>query len=165
MTERTKAIHYHEYEHVSKLPSRLQTLLGHASDACNHAHAPYSGFRVGAAVECKDGKIVLGSNQENAAYPSGLCAERVAVFSAMSNNPAAIIETIAITVKTSNNSALDPVAPCGACRQVIAEYEHKQDKEIELLFTGESGKIIVVKGISSLLPFTFTSDNLPDFKK
>jgi cytidine deaminase len=79
----------------------------------------------------------------------------------MSQNPNTIIERVAITVKSHNGSSLDPVAPCGACRQVIAEYEHRQGKKIEIIFSGESGRTIIVKGIENLLPFTFNSDNLP----
>lgn len=157
-------VHYYEFNHVRELSAEYQSLLEEASKACADAYAPYSGFKVGAAIRCSNGTVIIGNNQENAAYPSGLCAERVAIFSAMAINPHAIIEQIAITVKTKSGNSKEPVSPCGACRQVIAEYEHRQGKEIEILFSSESGRIILVKGISNLLPFTFNSDNLSTHK-
>lgn len=165
MTGKEITVHYYEFNHVRELSSEYQSLLEEASKACADAYAPYSGFKVGAAIRCSNGTVIIGNNQENAAYPSGLCAERVALFSAMAINPQVIIEQIAITVKTKSGNSKEPVSPCGACRQVIAEYEHRQGKEIEILFSSESGRIILVKGISNLLPFTFNSDNLTTHEK
>lgn len=164
MSEKEITLHYYEFNHFRELNGENQSLLEEATKACANAYAPYSGFKVGAAIRCSDGAVVVGNNQENAAYPSGLCAERVALFSAMAMNPHAIIEQIAITVKTISGNSKEPVSPCGACRQVIAEYEHRQGKEIEIMFSSEFGKIILVKGISNLLPFTFNSDNLTTHK-
>lgn len=154
-------IDYKEYDSTSDLEPEYKHLIEQASGACLNAYSPYSGFRVGAAVKCKDGRVVTGNNQENAAYPSGLCAERVAVFTASSQMPNTEISHIAITVKTLNGDITDPVAPCGACRQVIAEYEHRQGSKIIVIFSSESGKTVVIDGISSLLPFAFNSNFLP----
>lgn len=160
MTEKNISFKYEEYNSIEELNSENKHLLDEATKASLNAYAPYSKFNVGAAIKCNDGTITIGSNQENAAYPSGLCAERVAIFAAMSQNPNAHIEKVAITIKSHNGNSLEPVAPCGACRQVIAEYEHKQGKKIEIIFSGESGRTIIINGISNLLPFTFNSDNL-----
>lgn len=160
MTEKSIILTYQEFEGIEELNSNDRQLLKEANKASLNAYAPYSRFKVGAAVKCSDGTITIGSNQENAAYPSGLCAERVAIFSAMSQNPNSVIEQVAITIKSHNGNSLEPVAPCGACRQVLAEYEHKQGKRIQIIFSGESGRTIIVKGITNLLPFTFNSDNL-----
>jgi cytidine deaminase len=161
MNEKELTINYQEYNSVKELDIDHQQLLRIASDACLNAYAPYSGFKVGAAVMCDDGRIFKGNNQENAAYPSGICAERVAIFSAMADNKDTRIRRIAIAIKTINGNSVVPVAPCGSCRQVIAEYEHKQGSPIELMFSAESGKTIVLKGIETLLPFVFNSDYLP----
>ncbi len=161
MNEKELTIRYQEYNSVQELDSDHQQLLKIASNACLNAYAPYSGFKVGAVVKCDDGRTFTGNNQENAAYPSGMCAERVAIFSAMADNMDTRIRQIAIAIKTINGNSMVPVAPCGACRQVIAEYEHKQGSPIELMFTSESGRTIILNGINSLLPFVFNSDYLP----
>lgn len=100
--------------------------MNKAQQARENAYAPYSRFRVGTALQLASGEIVLGSNQENAAYPSGLCAERVAVFSAGANFPNQTITSLAITVRSENHEISEAIAPCGACRQSLAEYEQKQ---------------------------------------
>lgn len=161
MKEQDLNIKYTEFESINELDEDNKHLLSEARQACLHSYSPYSGFSVGAAVKCNDGRIVTGNNQENAAYPSGLCAERVALFSAMSQNNNTRIEKLAIAVKTKNGSVIQPVAPCGACRQVIAEYEHRQGSKIEIIFSSESGKTIIVDGINALLPFTFNADFMP----
>ncbi|HLO90975.1 MAG TPA: cytidine deaminase [Lentimicrobium sp.] len=161
MTEKSLNIKYSELESFNELDEDRKNLVLKAQQACVMAYAPYSGFSVGAAVKCNDGRVVTGNNQENAAYPSGLCAERVAIFSAVSQNPETHIKQLAIAVSTRDKNVVDPVAPCGACRQVIAEYEHRQGSKIEIIFTAETGKTIIVNGVSTLLPFTFNSDYLP----
>ncbi len=161
MNEKELTIRYREYNSVHELDNDHQELINIASKACLNAYAPYSGFKVGAVVMCNDGRTFSGNNQENAAYPSGMCAERVAIFAAMADNKNTKIKQIAIAVKTINGNSHVPVAPCGSCRQVIAEYEHKQGSPIELMFTSESGRTIVLNGIKSLLPFVFNSDYLP----
>ncbi|MEM1002405.1 MAG: cytidine deaminase, partial [Bacteroidota bacterium] len=119
------------------------------------AYAPYSKFCVGAAIFLENGEVVTGSNQENASYPSGLCAERTALFYAGANYPNQEIKSIAITAASSNETTTEPIPPCGACRQVIAEYEDKQQKPIEIFFMGEVGKIAKSYSLANLLPFVF----------
>lgn len=151
---------FSETDQITDLDTADRQLLEKAGEAALRAYAPYSGFRVGAALRLKNGKIVDGNNQENAAYPSGLCAERVAIFSASSQYPDEIVESIAITIDTDSKKVVKPVPPCGACRQVIAEYEHKQGRKIRIIFAGETGHIVQVDGIENLLPMTFNSNNL-----
>lgn len=125
-----------------------------------NAYAPYSKFRVGAAILLDNGKIVLGSNQENAAYPSGLCAERVAIFHAGAIYPNVKIIKLAITAASDTNPTITPIPPCGACRQAIVEYESKQETPIEIYFMGEKGAIYKSNSISNLLPLSFDKSAL-----
>ncbi len=164
MKKITSQFEYEVYDHAGELPAIDQQLLKEATDAAAKAYAPYSGFNVGAAVLLENGIIVQGSNQENAAYPSGLCAERVAVFSASAHYPGIRIIAIAITAKFNDNNILLPVSPCGDCRQVIAEYEHRFEKNIRLIMTGENGTVTVVKNIKTLLPMLFNSEMLTNKK-
>jgi cytidine deaminase len=144
-----------EYDSLDELPKDIQNLMDQAVEIRKKAYAPYSQFRVGAALLLDNGKIVLGSNQENAAYPSGLCAERVAIFHAGSIYPEAKILKIAITAASDTNQTKAPIPPCGSCRQSIAEYEIKQDTPIEIYFMGEIGSIYQSASLKNLLPFMF----------
>ncbi len=143
------------YDSLAELPESIQELFSAATDACHKAYAPYSHYAVGAALRLDDDSIVKGSNQENAAYPSGLCAERTAIFYAGANYPEQKIKSIAITVKSANKVIDSPTSPCGACRQAIAEYEFKQQQPIAIYFKGEIGKIYKVDSLSDLLPLAF----------
>lgn len=143
------------FENQTELPIEIQNLMEQAISIRKTAYAPYSKFRVGAALLLDNGKIVLGSNQENAAYPSGLCAERVAIFAAGSNYPEAKIVKMAITAASDTNTTTVPIPPCGSCRQSIAEYEIKQDQPIEIYFMGEIGAIYKSDSLKNLLPFMF----------
>lgn len=143
------------FEDVSELPTDIKKLMNKAHEAREDAYAPYSHFKVGAALLLSSGEIVLGNNQENAAYPSGLCAERVAVFSAGANFPNQEILALAITARSENQPTTDAIAPCGGCRQSLAEYEQKQKSPIATYFMGESGKVIKVDSIADLLPLGF----------
>jgi cytidine deaminase len=143
------------FESVSELPTDIQNLMDQAVEIRKNAYAPYSKFRVGAALLLDNGKIILGSNQENAAYPSGLCAERVAVFYAGANYPEATILKMAITAASDTNQTTAPIPPCGSCRQSLAEYEIKQDAPIEIYFMGETGQIYKSDSLKNLLPFMF----------
>lgn len=143
------------YNSIDELPSEIRSLMEQAIEIRKKAYAPYSHFRVGAAILLDNGKVVLGSNQENAAYPSGLCAERVAIFQAGAVFPDAKIVKLAITAASDSNPTLSPIPPCGACRQSIAEYEFKQDAPIEIFFMGESGEVYVSNSIANLLPLSF----------
>ncbi|MDQ3049305.1 MAG: cytidine deaminase [Bacteroidota bacterium] len=160
MRKISSEINYEVYDSSDELSGDDRKLLEQAIDATGSAYAPYSNFHVGAAVLLENGVVVKGSNQENAAYPSGLCAERVALFSASAHNPGVTICAIAITARFSDSMGLLSVSPCGDCRQVMAEYEHRFHASIRLIMTGENGKIVVVPSIKTLLPLMFNSDSL-----
>jgi cytidine deaminase len=150
---------YNEIGSIDELPEIDKHLLDTALRAVEKAYAPYSAFKVGAAVLLEGGLIVSGSNQENAAYSSGLCAERVAVFAASSEYPGRIIERIAVVSKDKNGQ-LRSVTPCGSCRQVLYEYERRQDHAISVLMIGEDETLLEFKNIDSLLPFGFSKDQM-----
>jgi cytidine deaminase len=143
------------YDSLNELPSEIQLLMGKAADAREKAYAPYSNFQVGAALLLDNNEIITGSNQENASYPSGLCAERTTIFYANSQYPNSKILKMAITAGSNKNKTTSPIPPCGACRQVIAEYEVKQDAPIEIYFMGEVGKVAKSNSLSNLLPLIF----------
>ncbi len=145
---------------VDELPNDVQELMKQAIEARKNAYAPYSKFKVGCALLLDNSKIVIGSNQENAAYPSGLCAERVAIFSSGAQYPDAKILKLFITASSSSQLINKPIPPCGACRQSIAEYELKQDTSIEIYFMGETGEIYLSNSLKNLLPFVFDKDYL-----
>jgi cytidine deaminase len=148
------------FENLEELPIDIQNLMEQAIDVRKKAYAPYSKFKVGTALYLDNGKVVLGSNQENAAYPSGLCAERVAVFQAGSIYPQAKILKMAITAASETNQTTSPIPPCGACRQSIAEYEIRQETPIEIYFMGETGPIYRSDSLKNLLPFMFDKNFL-----
>ncbi|WET04659.1 cytidine deaminase [Flavobacterium sp. YJ01] len=143
------------FENLNELPTDIQELMNQAVEIRKKAYAPYSKFRVGAALLLDNGKVILGSNQENAAYPSGLCAERTAIFYAGSAYPEAKILKMAITAASDTNQTTAPIPPCGSCRQSIAEYEIKQDTQIEIYFMGEIGEVYKSSSLKNLLPLMF----------
>ena len=142
----------------SELPVEDQQLITKAEEAMLGAHAPYSNFNVGSAVLMEDNSIVIGNNQENAAYPSGLCAERVALFAAksLSKQP---IQTIAIVARNQKKQPADAFS-CGNCRQVMMEYANSQAAPIRIIMGDHNGKIVVVDDVRKLLPFSFHSKSL-----
>lgn len=144
----------------SELPIEIQNLLAQAIAIRKKAYAPYSKFRVGAAILLDNGKIILGSNQENAAYPSGLCAERVALFQAGALYPESKIVTLITSAASDTHATTTPIPPCGACRQSIAEYEMRQDSPIEIFFTGETGEVYKSNSLKNLLPLLFNKNLL-----
>jgi len=148
------------FDSSDELPDTDKNLLLKAIKTRDDAYAPYSGFSVGACVLMDNDEIFLGNNQENAAYPSGICAERVAVWSAMATFPKGKIKKIFISARSEKTEVNNPVAPCGACRQAIAEYETKQQEKIEIYFTGETGKIVKAHTIRDLLPWMFDNSML-----
>jgi len=148
------------FETLTDTPKDIQNLMAAAVEARNNAYAPYSRFHVGTALLLDNGKIISGSNQENASYPSGLCAERTAIFSAGANYPKTKILKIAITAASQIQKTDKPIPPCGACRQSIAEYENKQQQAIEIYFMGEIGTVMKSNSLANLLPFGFNSANL-----
>lgn len=143
------------YDNINELSQDIQYLMNQAIEIRKKAYAPYSQFRVGTALLLDNGKIILGSNQENAAYPSGLCAERTAIFYAGSAYPEAKILKMAITAASDTNQTQAPIPPCGSCRQSIAEYEIRQDTPIEIYFMGEIGEVYKSASLKNLLPFMF----------
>lgn len=143
------------FEGVDELPDAIKLLMNKAIEVKKTAYAPYSKFRVGAAILLENGLIVTGNNQENAAYPSGICAERVAIWKSASDFPNQKIIALAITASSSSQTTKEPVAPCGACRQSLSEYELKQSDKIEVYFMGEIGKVIKTDSVLDLLPIAF----------
>lgn len=131
-----------------------------AQQAANDAYAPYSNFLVGAALVLHNGTLFKGSNQENAAYPSGLCAERTALFAMSAHHPKEKIKLIAVTARRRSDSDYQAALPCGACRQVMAEYEHKQQEAIPVLLQGPKGKFYRLRSVADLLPLQFTNEHL-----
>jgi len=148
------------YTDVSELSSEDKMLMDKAVEARKKAYAPYSKFKVGAALLLENNQIVLGNNQENAAYPSGMCAERVAIWKAGSEFPGIKILKLVISASSSITKVERPVGPCGACRQSLSEYEIKQKQPFEVLFMGEVGEIVKTASLLSLLPFSFDSSYL-----
>ena len=149
----------HEFENIDELPVNDQNLLLEARRITGHAYAPYSGFHVGAAVLLENGLIVSGNNQENSAYPSGLCAERVALFYANANYPDSGVQTIAISAAKRGVLVNEPVKPCGSCRQALAETEVRFKTPIRIILDGQDG-ILVLNGVESLLPLSFSKKAL-----
>lgn len=148
------------FDSISELDIQDQELMNLAVEARKQAYAPYSNFNVGAAILLDNNEIVIGSNQENAAYPSGMCAERVAIYSVGSKYPKKTILKLAISASSSVKEVTQPAAPCGACRQAIAEYEVNQNTPIEIFFMGEKGAIIKVNSLKDLLPLGFDKSYL-----
>lgn len=152
--------HLEVYDDISELPDTVQSLMKAAFKVRDNAYAPYSNFTVGAAILLDNGEVITGSNQENASYPSGLCAERTAIYYCGANFPKAKIKAMAISAKARAKETTTPIPPCGACRQAIAEYEVKQQEPITLFFMGESGKVIKSDSLENLLPLLFTQNYL-----
>lgn len=143
------------YESIDELPKAVHVLMQKAIDAKKNAYAPYSKFKVGAALLLENGLIITGNNQENAAYPSGMCAERVAIWKAASDYPNVKVLTLAISASSSSQLLKEPIAPCGGCRQTLSEYELNQKDKVAIYFMGEIGKIIKMDSILDLLPIAF----------
>ncbi len=145
---------FFEYDSVNELSQEERELINHSKDAVKNAYAPYSKFKVGAAILLESGKIVTGTNQENAAYSSGICAERVAVFYANSMFPGIAIKAIAISAFANNDFIEKPISPCGTCRQVITETETRFKHPVKIYLVGKH-KIIVIESAALLLPLQF----------
>ena len=160
MEQKNLSVSYLEYDSMEELPAPDRGLLEHAKKAVESAYAPYSHYKVGAAVRMGNGKIITGSNQENMAFPSGLCAERVALFAAAAANPGIAVEAIAITSKSLQFPVEKPVTPCGSCRQAIIEYEMLSHEKIRIILMGETGKVLIIEGMEALLPLSFKEDGL-----
>jgi len=142
-----------------ELNESYKNLVNKAKEQIEKAYAPYSGFYVGAAVELENGEIFAGSNQENSAYPSGLCAERVAMFYANAQYPNVPVKALAIAASTNGDFLNDPVTPCGSCRQVLLETETRFEKDITVILYGKQ-KVYVIDKVRELLPLCFEKDSL-----
>lgn len=152
-----KAIHqisYIDFDSISELSDQIQHLVKESKRFAQNAYAPYSQFKVGATVLLQDGSVVGGNNQENRAFPSGLCAERVAIFSASANFPNAEIKAVAVYTDMD-----DLISPCGSCRQAMLEYEIKQGTEVEVYLLNKHDQVRMFNSISDLLPFGFKYNN------
>lgn len=158
MKKLTTAINYLLVQ-PDELPPAEQALVQKAIDATNNSYARYSNFRVGAACLLENGNVVIGANQENAAFPSGLCAERTAIFAAQANHPDQPITTLAIAARNANGLLKSPISPCGACRQVVLEIEDRYQRPVRILLYGTEG-IYVFESIKDLLPFSFVDANM-----
>lgn len=156
MTSKEIRIVYNEYESLDQLELRDRELAQAAIEATKSSYAPYSHFNVGAAVRLDNGEIIKGSNQENAAYPSGICAERTAMFYASANYPENAMTAIAITASQNGTLCDNPVTPCGSCRQVMAQYQTKGGQPMEILLIGGK-KIWKFSKVDDVLPLIFDS--------
>jgi len=152
---------YLEYQKENDLPEEKLILVNRAEEISSQAYAPYSLFKVGAAIRFEDDSILTGNNQENVAYPSGLCAERVALFYAKSQFPELKIKEIAITASCDKFDVTEPVTPCGSCRQALLEYENNQGSPIEVILSGgQSSNVVVIESVKDLLPLSFKESKL-----
>ena len=155
--ERQSSFSYRIYDSREDLLEQEKDLFQAADEASRHSYSPYSHFPVGAALLLDDGAMIRASNQENAAFPSGICAERVAVWKAATEAPDKAFKTLVLTTQESGHA---PVSPCGACRQVLSEYEERSEGELRVLFPGGDGSIIAVDRVRDLLPFPFETASL-----
>ena len=148
------------YQSKEELHEEVKSLMDSAIEAREKAYAPYSKFKVGTAILLENGDVITGSNQENASYPSGLCAERTAIYYAGAKYPKVKILKLVVTASSQNQETSKPIPPCGACRQAISEYEVKQNLPIEIYFMGKTGEVLKSDSIANLLPFVFKKSSL-----
>lgn len=147
------------YCQPQELSSEEQELIEKAKEATRNSYSPYSKFAVGAALRLKDGTIVIGANQENAAFPSGLCAERTAIFAAQAQHPEQPITTLAIAARNASGFMPQPIVPCGSCRQVMTEIEDRYKQPVRILLYGTEG-VYVVKSVKDIVPLSFIGDSM-----
>ena len=151
---------YESYKDISELSESDAWLLEEARNVTENAYAPYSNFHVGAVAIMANGEVVAGTNQENASYPVGICAERVLLGTIATLHPKIEIKSIAISYSSDSVKSDHPISPCGMCRQALLEYENRLSKPIRLILGGLEGRVYIIKTASLLLPFAFTSDEL-----
>lgn len=149
-----------KYKHIEELDNESKYLIHKAKEAAHHAYAPYSKFMVGAAVILDDGSIVTGSNQENASYPLCICAERVVLATAATQYPGRKVMKMAIVAHRKNHKELSPATSCGACRQVMSEYEERQEQSFEVIMHSAPEEWLKCSSAQELLPFGFKRNNL-----
>ena len=160
MQENKFEFNYRVYNSSDELPETQQQLLNRAKEITEQAHAPYSNFQVGAVARLANGETVGGSNQENASFPVGLCAERVLLATVSSLYPNVPVETIAISYKSAHHKSDHPIAPCGICRQSLQEFESRTGQPVQLVLGGLTGPVYVIDSARRLLPLAFTSEEL-----
>jgi cytidine deaminase len=160
MQHREVQLTYEEYASDADLPSTDRELLNRAREATAQAYAPYSKFRVGAAARMNNGQIVTGTNQENASFPVGICAERVLLSAVASLYPGMPIASMAVSYFNELGPAGRPISPCGICRQSLLEYESRTSRPIRLILGGQNGPVYVVPRSGTLLPLAFVSEDL-----
>lgn len=160
MKENKFEFSYEVYKDISELNEKDAWLLNEARQVTEQAYAPYSNFYVGAAAMLANGEVVAGTNQENASYPVGICAERVLLGNAATLYPGVAIETLAISYNSETVKSDHPISPCGMCRQALLEYETRLHQPIRLILAGMEGEIQIIQTARLLLPFAFTSDEL-----
>jgi len=160
MKENKFEFSYEVLDDISELKKEDAELLANARSVTRLAYAPYSNFFVGAVARLSNGETVAGTNQENASYPVGICAERVLLGNAATLYPGVSVDTLAISYDSKEVSSDHPISPCGMCRQALLEYETRTGKPIRLILAGQKGKIYVVNTVKFLLPFAFTPDEL-----
>jgi cytidine deaminase len=160
MKENKYEFSYEVYDDIRELSEKDAWLLTEARTVTEQAYAPYSNFHVGAVAILENGEIVAGTNQENASYPVGICAERVLLGSVATLHPKVPIISIAISYDSDQVKSDHPISPCGMCRQALLEYESRTGRPIRLILGGQEGKVYVIQTAKSLLPFAFTSDEL-----
>jgi len=149
-----------EFESLNELPPHDRELMLRAQEATATAYAPYSDFLVGTALLLGNGQVLIGNNQENAAYPSGLCAERTALFAKGAQFPALDVEAMAVTARKRGATDYLPVTSCGACRQVMAEFEARQHRPIRVIFPAHDGRFYICRSVADLLPLQFNRHSL-----
>jgi cytidine deaminase len=160
MNQKRFEFSYEVYDSISELTEKDAWLLNEARAVTEQAYAPYSNFHVGAVAILENGEVVAGTNQENASYPVGICAERVLLGSVATLHPNVPIKSLAISYNSDEVKSDHPISPCGMCRQALLEYETRLQKPIRLILGGMEGKVFVIETASLLLPFAFTSNEL-----
>lgn len=161
--EDTYQLKFDTYSSSDELDQEDRDLLLKALEVSEQAYAPYSGFEVGAAVLLENGEVITGTNQENVAFPSGICAERTAFYYVGTHYSSHKIKSVAVTAKSKNFEVNYPVSPCGSCRQAMYEYESNQGTPIKVIMMGESGEVRIVHSVADLLPFTFHEKGLKKY--
>jgi cytidine deaminase len=160
MKKKEIILSYEIYADLSELSAADAVLLEQAKKTTSLAYAPYSHFHVGAVARMSNGELITGTNQENASFPTGICAERVLLSAASSVYPGESIDTLAISYIGQREKSNAPVAPCGVCRQSLVEFEQRYKKPIRLILGGMEGEIFIFNSVKSLLPLEFSGDDL-----
>ena len=160
MKKQVHQFSYEAYDSEEELNPSDRELLSKAKRVTSDAYAPYSRFRVGAAARLDNGQVITGTNQENASFPAGICAERVLMSAAASLFPGVAIETLAVSYFNENGPSDNPISPCGICRQSLQEFEQRTGKSIRLILGGQKGPVYIIPQASLLLPLAFTADEL-----